>query len=136
MTGPGGTGKTRLSLQVAASRRRMTSPTDLFVALDAVRDPTLVAPSIARTLASPRQSPGAVDRLAAEIGDRPVLLVLDNFEQVTAAGPDVADLLKRCEREMPRHDAHPAADLRGAGSTRCQACLRRPTPAACPRSSA
>ena len=59
------------------------------MALDAVRDPTLVAPSIARTLGlADNQSQSAIDRLAAEIGDRRVLLVLDNFEQVTAAGPD------------------------------------------------
>ena len=97
LTGPGGTGKTRLSLQVAASAADDFPDGIWFVALDAVRDPTLVAPSIARTLGlADNQSQSAVDRVAAEIGDRRVLLVLDNFEQVTAAGPDVADLLRRC----------------------------------------
>jgi predicted ATPase/class 3 adenylate cyclase len=97
LTGPGGTGKTRLSLQVAASAADDFPDGIWFVALDAVRDPTLVAPTIARTLGlADNQSQTPVDRLAAEIDDRRVLLVLDNFEQVTAAGPDVADLLRRC----------------------------------------
>ncbi len=97
LTGPGGTGKTRLSLHVAASAADDFPDGIWFVALDAVRDPTLVAPSIARTLGlADNQSQSAVDRVAAEIGDRRVLLVLDNFEQVTEAGPDVADLLRRC----------------------------------------
>ncbi len=97
LTGPGGTGKTRLSLQVAASAADDFPDGIWFVALDAVRDPTLVAPTIARTLGlADNQSQTAIDRLAGEIGDRRVLLLLDNFEQVTAAGRDVADLLRRC----------------------------------------
>jgi predicted ATPase/class 3 adenylate cyclase len=97
LTGPGGTGKTRLSLQVAAAAAVDFPDGVWFVALDAVRDPALVAPTIARTLGlADNQSQTAIERLAGEIGDGHVLLVLDNFEQVTAAGRDVADLLRRC----------------------------------------
>jgi predicted ATPase/class 3 adenylate cyclase len=97
LTGPGGTGKTRLSLQVAASAADDFPDGVWFVALDAVRDPALVAPTIARTLGiAENKSRGAIDLLADEIGTTNVLMVLDNFEQVIDAGPDVAELLRRC----------------------------------------
>ena len=97
LTGPGGTGKTRRSLQVAAAAADRYPDGVWFVELDAVRDPALVAPTIARTL-------GVVDNLtrtpiemiAETIREGRVLLVLDNFEQVVDAGREVADLLRRC----------------------------------------
>ena len=96
-TGPGGTGKTRLSLQIAAAAADDFPNGVWYVALDAVRDPALVVPTIARTLGlADSQSQTAIERLAAEIGKGHVLLVLDNFEQVIAAGAEVADLLRRC----------------------------------------
>ena len=97
LTGPGGTGKTRVSLQLAADAADDFPAGVWFVALDAVRDPSLVVPTIARTLglAETANRP-SMDVLADEIGDRPVLLVLDNFEQVTEAGPHIAELLRRC----------------------------------------
>lgn len=96
-TGPGGTGKTRLSLQVAAASAERYPDGVWFVALEAIRDPDLVAPTIARTLGlmdNPARS--AIDLVADEIGERHVLFVLDNFEQVVGAGPVVAELLRRC----------------------------------------
>jgi predicted ATPase/class 3 adenylate cyclase len=97
LTGPGGTGKTRLSLQVAAAAADDFPDGVWFVALDAVRDPALVIPTIARTLGlAENASRPSMDLLVDEIGEGRVLLVLDNFEQVTEAGPDVAELLRRC----------------------------------------
>jgi predicted ATPase/class 3 adenylate cyclase len=97
LTGPGGTGKTRLSLQVAATAADDYPDGVWFVALEAVRDPLLVAPTIARTLRIPDNlTRSAVDMLAETIGQGDVLLVLDNFEQVVDAGTDVAELLRRC----------------------------------------
>jgi predicted ATPase/class 3 adenylate cyclase len=97
MTGPGGTGKTRLSLQVAASAADDFPDGVWFVALDAVSDPSLVVPAIARTLGlAEKGTTTSMDLLAGEIGQRPVLLVIDNFEQVSDAGPDIAELLRRC----------------------------------------
>ncbi len=96
-TGPGGTGKTRLSLQVAAAAADAFPDGIWFVALEAVRDPAMVASTIARTLGvveSPTQT--AIDGLADAIGGRTVLLLLDNFEQVVDAGPDIAEILRRC----------------------------------------
>ncbi|MFL5685236.1 MAG: adenylate/guanylate cyclase domain-containing protein [Chloroflexota bacterium] len=97
LTGPGGTGKTRLSLQLAADAADDFPGGVWFVALDAVRDPSLVVPTVGRTLglAETANRP-SMDVLADEIGDRQVLLVLDNFEQVTEAGPGIAELLRRC----------------------------------------
>ena len=97
LTGPGGTGKTRLSLQVAAAAADDFPDGVWFVTLDAVRDPALVAPTIARTLGiADNVTRTAVEMLAERIGDGRVLLVLDNFEQVIEAAPDVADILRRC----------------------------------------
>jgi predicted ATPase/class 3 adenylate cyclase len=97
LTGPGGTGKTRLSLQVAAAAADEFPDGIWFVALEPVRDPALVAATIGRVLgvADSRNRP-AIDTLADHIGQQRMLLVLDNFEQVVAAGSDVADLLRRC----------------------------------------
>ena len=97
LTGPGGTGKTRLSLQVAAAAADDFPDGIWFVALEPVRDPALVAPTIARVLgvADNRNRP-AIDTLADHIGEQRMLLVLDNFEQVVAAAPVITDLLRRC----------------------------------------
>ena len=97
LTGPGGTGKTRLSLQVAAAAADDFPDGVWFIALDAVRDPAIVAPTIARTLGlADSKARTAIDLLSDHIAAGHVLLVLDNFEQVVDAGTDVAELLRRC----------------------------------------
>ena len=97
MTGPGGTGKTRLSLQVAAAAAERFPDGVWFVALEPVRDPALVASTIARTLGAQHSSTRpALETLVDAIGERHDLIVLDNFEQVLAAGPVVAEILRRC----------------------------------------
>jgi predicted ATPase/class 3 adenylate cyclase len=97
LTGPGGTGKTRLSLQVAAAGAEDFPDGVWFVALEPVRDPGLVASTIARTLGTKDSSTrSALETLVEAIGDKRKLIVLDNFEQVLAAGPIVADVLRRC----------------------------------------
>ena len=97
LTGPGGTGKTRLSLQVAAAAADRFPDGVWFVALEPVRDPGLVASTIGRTLgAQDSATRPAQETLVDAIADRRHLIVLDNFEQVLAAGPVVADILRRC----------------------------------------
>jgi predicted ATPase/class 3 adenylate cyclase len=97
LVGPGGTGKTRLSLQVAAAVGERFPDGVWFVALDTVRDPELVVATVARTLGIPdAASKPTLDSLVDAIGDGRVLLVLDNIEQVVAAGPAVVELLRRC----------------------------------------
>jgi predicted ATPase/class 3 adenylate cyclase len=97
MTGPGGTGKTRLSLQLAAAAADGFPDGVWFVALEPVRDPELVAPTIARVLGAASSSTRTpIDLLAELIGETRQLIVLDNFEQVIAGAPVVAELLRRC----------------------------------------
>ena len=97
LTGPGGTGKTRLSLQIAASVADRFPDGVWFVALEPIRDAALVPATIARTLGvSDSASRSALETLADHIGVRRVLLVLDNFEQVAEAAPSIGELLEAC----------------------------------------
>ena len=99
LTGPGGTGKTRLSLQLAADVAHEFDDGVWFVPLEPVRDPTLVASQIASTLGLVETATRSARDLIVEwLGQRHVLLVLDNFEQVIEGAPLVADLLRSCDR--------------------------------------
>jgi predicted ATPase/class 3 adenylate cyclase len=96
LTGPGGTGKTRLSLQIAAQVAHEFPGGVTFVPLAPIVDPELVAPAIVDALhLETAQSPPR-DRLVQHLRDRRALLVLDNFEQVLAAATLVADLIRAC----------------------------------------
>lgn len=99
LTGPGGVGKTRLALRVAAELAPRYAEGIAFVPLAPVTDPTLVAPIVARALGVREVVDWSVtDRLADALRDRALLLVLDNFEQVVAAAPLLAELLGACPR--------------------------------------
>jgi len=95
LTGPGGTGKTRLSLQIAAQAVDDFPDGVFFVPLETVRDPDLVASRIAGEIGV-AESGGRSGRdvLVEWLAGKRVLFVLDNFEQVLDAGPLVADLLR------------------------------------------
>jgi transcriptional regulator with XRE-family HTH domain len=97
LTGAAGSGKTRLALEVAARVQADFSDGVLFVPLAQVRASDLVLPTIARAL-GPRDTlhRAASEVLKEDVGDRRLLLVLDNFEQVVAAAPLVAELLEAC----------------------------------------
>ena len=95
LTGPGGTGKTRLSLQLAASVAESFGDGVYFVALEPIREAALVGPTIAAVLGLVEDTSVPIgERLAAWIGARRLLLVLDNFEQVIEAAPLVGELLR------------------------------------------
>ena len=95
MTGPGGTGKTRLSLQVAANAADRYPDGVFFVALETVREPSLVASRIASAIGLAESGARPADVLLREwLDGKQVLLVLDNFEQVLDAGSVVAELLR------------------------------------------
>jgi predicted ATPase/class 3 adenylate cyclase len=99
LTGPGGTGKTRLSLQLAADVSERFADGIWFIALEPVRDPGLIAATILTTLGLV-ESGGrpARDILIEWLEGRQVLLVLDNFEQVIDGAPVVAELLRGAPR--------------------------------------
>ena len=95
LTGPGGTGKTRLAIELARSQADKFDDGVWFVALDAIRQAEFVPSAIASSLGMV-EAPGTtpVERLAARLVDRSMLLVLDNFEQVLGAAPIVAELVR------------------------------------------
>ena len=89
LTGPGGSGKTRLALEAAAELVPAYKAGVFWVGLAALREPSLVTDTIAQTL-------GAKDGLAAHIGEREMLLLLDNLEQVIEAAPELSGLVQSC----------------------------------------
>jgi predicted ATPase/class 3 adenylate cyclase len=86
LTGPGGTGKTRLALQVAAELVDAYPDGVWWVSLAGVTDSELVLPSI-------RQALAARDELTHHLRERQLLLVLDTFEHLVPASSDLAGLL-------------------------------------------
>ena len=97
LTGPGGVGKTRLALDVAADLREAFGNGVWFVALAPLVDPALVPAAIAEALGVRETGDRPLpQRLAAFLAPRPALLLLDNFEHLTAAAPFLADLLDAC----------------------------------------
>jgi predicted ATPase/DNA-binding CsgD family transcriptional regulator len=99
LTGPGGIGKTRLGLQVAAELTDQFADGVVFVNLASVGDPALVVPTIAQTLGVQESATRPLlDILQAMLQEKLLLLVLDNFEQVVGAAVEVAALLARCPR--------------------------------------
>ena len=94
LTGPGGIGKTRLALRVAADLLGDFEDGVYFVELVPIRDPVLVVPTIAQALGVRDEGERPLlDSLKERLRARQMLLVLDNFEQVVAAAPLVAELL-------------------------------------------
>lgn len=94
MTGPGGTGKTRLSLQVAAEMIGSFTDGVWFVPLAAIVDPALVTTSVGVVLGLQPSAEDPDHRLSEYLRSKEMLLVLDNFEQVLDAGPRVATWLQ------------------------------------------
>ncbi|HET7900714.1 MAG TPA: tetratricopeptide repeat protein [Candidatus Nanopelagicales bacterium] len=94
LTGPGGIGKSRLAIEVATRCEERFRDGAWFVDLAGVRDPALVAPTVAHALGV-RESAGAlpVQSLKSYLASMEALILLDSFENVTTAAPLVLDLL-------------------------------------------
>jgi predicted ATPase len=89
LTGPGGTGKTRLAIEAATALVPSYEAGVFWVGLASLHDAALVPETISRTI-------GARTGIAEHIGDREVLLLVDNLEQVIDAAPQLAALVETC----------------------------------------
>jgi len=118
LTGPGGSGKTRLGIALAAEVAGDYPDGVFFVPLAPVRDPDLVPSTIAQSLGlqDARDRP-LMDHLVSQLRDRQMLLVLDNFEHLLAGAPAVARLLR--ETSALRILASSRSPLRVSGEQEC-----------------
>jgi predicted ATPase len=91
VTGAGGSGKTRLALQVAAELLGAFDDGVFWVSLAGLREPELVLPTVA-------QAVGAKDELSSHLAHRTMLLLLDNFEHLLDAAAPLAELLTKAPR--------------------------------------
>jgi predicted ATPase/DNA-binding CsgD family transcriptional regulator len=99
LTGPGGIGKTRLALQIAADLAEDFPDGVVFIPLASIRDPDLVLTTVAQVLSIPDTSGQSLPaRLQAFLHDRHLLLILDNFEHLMDAVPPTAQLLEYAPR--------------------------------------
>jgi predicted ATPase/class 3 adenylate cyclase len=89
VTGAGGIGKTRIALQAASELAEVYPDGVFWVPLAALSDPALVLPAIAQTL-------GTTDEPGSHIGDRRLLILVDNFEHLLEAAPALGTLLSSC----------------------------------------
>jgi predicted ATPase/class 3 adenylate cyclase len=99
LTGPGGSGKTRLALQVAAESIEQFQDGVFFIALAPITEPGLVASTIAQTVGVAESAGRSIlDSLKETLRARHLLLFLDNFEQVISAAPLLVELLAACSQ--------------------------------------
>src|SRR5580658_9371910 len=99
LTGPPGIGKTRLAVECASAYAERNGCDAVFVDLAAVRDHALVMVELAQAVGvEPRSGADLTDQLAAALGNEARLVVLDNFEHLLAAAPDVGQVLAACPR--------------------------------------
>jgi predicted ATPase/DNA-binding SARP family transcriptional activator len=95
LTGPGGSGKTRLALELLAQVAGDGSAEVRFVPLAALHDPALLLDAIARACGvQPGRASSTAAALSTALSGRRVLLALDNFEQLLPAAPQLAELLQ------------------------------------------
>ncbi len=114
LLGPGGIGKTRLALQAAADRSLRFDGGVYLVDLAAARSPGDVLQAIVEAVGVELAADADLrDALAAELGPRRLLLLLDNFEQVVDAAEDVAVLLQRCPQLKLLVTSREALGIRG-----------------------
>jgi predicted ATPase/DNA-binding CsgD family transcriptional regulator len=90
LTGPGGSGKTRMGLEAAGQSRHVFRDGVFFIDLASIYDPKLVIPAIAQTLNIKAET------LRGALRKKQMLLFLDNFEQVIPSAVDIAELLAAC----------------------------------------
>jgi non-specific serine/threonine protein kinase len=114
LMGPAGVGKTRLAMQVATTVQEDFPDGVFFIELAALRDPALLIAAIAQHLGVPERAATPLEAtLAAAIGERQMLLVLDNLEQILPAGRSITRLLARCPQLKALATSRAALRVRG-----------------------
>lgn len=97
LTGPGGVGKTRLAIEIGHEMWAFLRDRVVFVDLSVTNDPDMVMSVIAQALRLNMREAGNLDRrVARALQDREILLILDNFEHVIAAGVRMSSILAQC----------------------------------------
>lgn len=99
LTGPGGTGKTRLCIEAASQMSEYFKDGIFFVPMASILEPELVPSTIAHTFGLfdiPGQS--VLQQLKRHLKEKRLLLLIDNFEQIVEAAPIVHDLLINCQQ--------------------------------------
>jgi predicted ATPase/DNA-binding SARP family transcriptional activator len=128
LTGPGGTGKTRLASELVDTLAEEFSDGVWFVPLELLRDPERVPSAIAQAVGVPAARQPPLEAVAQRLRGQRGLLVLDNFEHLRAASTVVAELVARCPRATLLVTSR--VPLRVAGEHRYQVPpLRLPEPA-------
>jgi predicted ATPase len=114
LTGPGGTGKTRLSLRIAEEVRAEYPGGTFFVELSPITDAALIATTIAQALRL-REEPNrsVLESVKERLREARVLLILDNFEQLVAGAPVVGDLLQAAPSLTVLTSSREALHVRG-----------------------
>jgi predicted ATPase len=114
LLGPGGIGKTRLALQAAAELIEQFVDGVYFIDLAPIRDPQAVPSAIAQILGLKETSDRPMlEELKAQLREKKMLLLLDNFEQVTSAASIAAELLRDCAHLSLLVTSREALRLRG-----------------------
>jgi predicted ATPase/class 3 adenylate cyclase len=114
LTGPGGSGKSRLALRVAADLLPRYRDGSCFVDLSPVTDPTLVPAAVATALGVPEAAGRPIlDEVKDHLRHRELLQVVDNFEQVAEAGPVIEELLTAAPKLRTMVTSRVVLSLRG-----------------------
>lgn len=93
LTGPGGIGKTRIALELARAALPRFPGGTFFVPLAALTDPALVLPTLVRATGVDDATAPGLEQALARLAARAALIVVDNFEHLIAAAPEVGELL-------------------------------------------
>ena len=114
LTGPGGSGKSRLALRVAAGLLTRYRDGSCFVDLSPVTDPALVPAAVAKALGVPEEAGRPIlDGVKDHLRHRELLQVVDNFEQVVEAGPVIEELLTAAPKLQTMVTSRVVLSLRG-----------------------
>ena len=113
LTGPGGIGKTRLALEAAREIQESFPDGCFFVSLGEVKDASLVAPELAKTIGVAEAGPSLEQLLIKHLAGRRFLIVLDTLEHLTPAAPLVYSLVHSCPETTFVVTSRSALRLRG-----------------------